>query len=255
VIRRQRPVLARQADVCALAATSGAMIAGAGCTRRARAGTLAWSGACWMMLRWHLGMVDRPGREPRLVAADTLTLARLWGSPIVFSVRREQLLGVLALAAASDVLDGPLARRHGATRLGRDADSAADLAVLVSALARPDLLPPTARVALAARVLAPAALTAAHYFRDADRPAWAQRHASRHAATPTLLGVAVAARGAQRAGGALVVVGSVLALSALRRSMRESSVAAARSYGAKPGSPSTGGLARSASITDDPGVS
>ena len=244
MIRRQRPVLARQADVWALAATSGAVVAGAGCTRRARAGTLAWSAACWVMLRWHLGMVDRPGREPCLVAGDALTLARLWGSPLVFSVRREQLVGVVALAAVSDVLDGPLARRQGATRLGRGVDSAADLTVLVSAFARPDLLPRTARVALAARVLAPAALTTVHYFRDADRPAWAQRHASRHAATPTLLGVAVAARSAQRAGGALVVVGSMLALSALRRSTRESSVAVARSYVAKPGSPSTGGLAR-----------
>ena len=153
VIRRQRPVLARQADLWALAATSGALVAGSGCTRRARAGGLAWSGVCWLMLCWHLGMVDRPGREPCLVAGDALTLARLWGSPLVFSVRREQLVGVVALAAVSDVLDGPLARRQGATRLGRDVDSAADLTVLVSAFARPDLLPRTARVALAARVL------------------------------------------------------------------------------------------------------
>lgn len=223
----------------ALAATSGAVVTAAGCTPRARVGTLAWSAACWMMLRWHLGMVDRPGREPRLVAGDALTLARLWASPLVFSVRREQLVGVVALAAASDVVDGPLARRHGATRLGRDVDSAADLTVLIGAFARPDLLPRTARVALAVRVVAPAALTTVHYFRDADRPAWALRHASRHAATPTLLGVAVAARGAPRAGGVLVVVGTMLALSALRRSTRESSAAVARSYVASPASPST----------------
>jgi len=169
------------------------------------------------MLRWHLGMADRRG----LGAGDALTLARLWGSPLAFTVRREHLVGLIAFAALSDVLDGPLARRRGSTRLGRDVDSAADLAVLVSACARRDLLPAAARVALAVRVLAPALVTTKQYFADARRPAWAQEHASRHAATPTLLGFVVAARGARMTGGALVASGSALALRALLHSTRE----------------------------------
>lgn len=229
-VRRQRPALARQADVWALAATCGAVTAAAGGTRRAPAAVLGWSLACWAMLRWHLGMVDRRG----LGAGDALTLGRLWGSPLALVVRRERFVGVVAAAALSDMLDGPLARRDGSTRLGRDVDSAADLAVLVSACARRDLLPAAARVALAVRVLAPALVTTRQYFGEAQRPSWAQTHASRHAATPTLLGFAAAARGARRTGGALVVAGSALALRALRHSTRESYVRVASSDVAAP---------------------
>ncbi len=223
VVRRERPALARQADAWALAATCATVAAAMGGPRRAPAGLLGWSVACWAMLRWHLGMVDRG----RLAAGDGLTLARLWAGPLVLVLPRGRLVGVVAAAALSDVLDGPLARRAGSTRLGRDVDSAADVAVLVSACARRDLLPAPARLALALRVLAPALLTTQRYFAEAQRPAWAQAHDSRQAATPTLLGLAAAARGSRRTGGALVVAGSALALRALRSSTRAASRAVA----------------------------
>ena len=79
------------------------------------------------MLDWHLGMLEtEAGDERPLGAADALTLARLWSCPLA---RRHPHPWLVVAGAASDLADGRLARVAGPTRLGRDLDSAADLAL------------------------------------------------------------------------------------------------------------------------------
>lgn len=86
----------------------------------------------WAMLEWHLGMVESGSGAPRpLRACDALSLGRLWLAALV---RRRPRASLITLAAASDVLDGRLARRAGATRLGRDLDSAADVTFFLATL-------------------------------------------------------------------------------------------------------------------------
>jgi phosphatidylglycerophosphate synthase len=86
-----------------------------------------WFAGWWLsvaaMLDWHLGMVEGPAGEGRqdLSSADALTLTRLWMVPLLASAQ-EQLAftSLIAIAGLTDTLDGPLARRLGPTRLGRD---------------------------------------------------------------------------------------------------------------------------------------
>lgn len=86
------------------------------------------------------------GRALRTLA-DRLTLLRLFSVPLVWALAllgREVLLAVaLALAAATDMVDGPLARRSGVpSRHGAQLDSVADLLLIASALAFLALLRP-----------------------------------------------------------------------------------------------------------------
>ncbi|MGI8507677.1 MAG: CDP-alcohol phosphatidyltransferase family protein [Solirubrobacteraceae bacterium] len=98
---------------------------------------LAWWLATWQMLDWHLGMAEGGDGQPRaqLAPADAVSLARFWLVPIVPAVARSStgLPAVIALAGATDWLDGALARHDGRTRLGRDLDTTADLAFLATA--------------------------------------------------------------------------------------------------------------------------
>src|SRR3954451_4300305 len=86
----------------------------------------------WAMVDWHLGMVETAaGRERQLVAADALTLARLWAAPIV---RRHPEPWLVATAMATALAGGLRAPPAGPTRLGRDFDSTADTVFLDAAL-------------------------------------------------------------------------------------------------------------------------
>lgn len=211
VTRRCEPDLARGADALALALSgvvTGASLPGG--SRRTLV-AMAWSAGCWAMLRWHLGMARRPGAAA-LGAGDALTAARVWAAPLLASAPRRHLPSLLGLAAVTDALDGPLARRRGGTRLGRDLDSAADTAVLFAIAARRDLLPAAVRGALAARAAIPAALATHAYLAAAERPPWADTGATRRAAAPTLLGLGLAAGGRRRAGATITVAGATLAL-------------------------------------------
>jgi len=71
----------------------------------------------------------------RLSGADAVTLARFWLVLVVPAVARSPagLPLVIALGGLSDWADGALARRSRRTRLGRDLDSTADLALLATA--------------------------------------------------------------------------------------------------------------------------
>lgn len=134
-VRAARPALGRQARTWS--ATGGALwlgLAAAGAQPfRSRLGTgLGWWAACAVMLDWHLGMVETPDGESRpLGAADALTLARAWLVPVAWAEPRAV---VVVAVAASDALDGPLARRGEPTRIGRDLEGLVDACVAIAAL-------------------------------------------------------------------------------------------------------------------------
>jgi phosphatidylglycerophosphate synthase len=124
VIRARRPELVRQSRRWGGAGLAAALPFGA----RVSAEWAFW----WAMVDWHLGMVETAeGQRRPFGAADALTLARLWAAPVV---RRHPEPWLVCLGMATDLLDGPLARRSGPTRLGRDFDSTADTLFLDSAL-------------------------------------------------------------------------------------------------------------------------
>jgi phosphatidylglycerophosphate synthase len=124
VVRGRRPELVRQSRRWGAAGLAAAAPFGG----RPAASWALW----WAMVDWHLGMVEtREGRERGLVAADALTLARLWAAPVV---RRHPEPWLVAAGMATDLADGMLARRAGPTRLGRDFDSTADTLFLDAAL-------------------------------------------------------------------------------------------------------------------------
>ncbi len=91
-----------------------------------------WWALTWLMLDWHIGMIETEDGAPRnLGAADACTLLRVWLVPPAAAAPRPW---ICALALASDGLDGALARRTGPTRLGRDLEGLADVAFAIAAL-------------------------------------------------------------------------------------------------------------------------
>ncbi|MBW3609403.1 MAG: hypothetical protein KY463_13855, partial [Actinobacteria bacterium] len=99
--------------------------------RRTKAFAGSWA-LTWLMLDWHIGMLESEDGEPRnLAAADACTLARVWLAPAAADTPRPW---ICALAFATDGLDGHLARASVPTRLGRDLEGLADAAFAVAAL-------------------------------------------------------------------------------------------------------------------------
>lgn len=128
--RRSRQVRARRPEAVRQSRRWGAAGLAAAVPFGPRA--IAWWVSWWAMVDWHLGMLERADGTPRpLRAPDALTLARVWAVPVV---RRHPIPALVAAGMATDLLDGPLARRAGPTRLGRDLDSSADTAFLDAAL-------------------------------------------------------------------------------------------------------------------------
>jgi hypothetical protein len=199
--RRAYPALTRQAR-----AWSGtALLAGHAARRAARSRGLAapsapawtaWSLTGAAMLDWHLGMLEGPHgeRRDRLRAADALTLSRCWLAPFVAATTAGAPFSTLiAAAGATDYLDGRLARRSGPTRLGRDLDTIADVAVKLAAARaarRAGWLTPDTTCLLAGCQLAGVTAVAGAYFRTGRSPAGVA--AARWVAPPLLGGVALA---------------------------------------------------------------
>jgi phosphatidylglycerophosphate synthase len=217
--RRARPQLARQARqwgiigaaawlwTCAVTRSRSTV------TPRPALG-LGWWLAVWQMLDWHLGMAEGGDGCPRarLSAADAVTMTRFWLVPIVPALARSRsgLPGVIIVAAATDWLDGELARRHGRTRLGRDLDTTADLAFFTTAAL-------TARAAgriaplgfrlFAARQVTGVLVSLLAVFARARRPAIRARP---WGALPRATGLAISTAGLPRAGGTLLVIGCLI---------------------------------------------
>jgi phosphatidylglycerophosphate synthase len=219
-VRRARPELARQAMRWSATGVLGAgtareFIAARGLPAPRRAPALAWWAATAAMLDWHLGMAETLRGEARqLSIADALALIRAGLAPFAAAAAPDArlFLVVLGTGAATDLADGPLARRTGATRLGRDLDYAADVALLAaatSAARRAGWLPGAAARMIAARSAAPAVTFALGYFKDAHRPR-TQHFGDAHWTAPLLYGgLAIAALGRPRAGGMLAGAASL----------------------------------------------
>lgn len=221
-VRRARPALARQAQRWT-AAGAGAWVVlaalGRQPFRRRVRGGLAWWGAVGLMLDWHLGMVESEDGEPRaLGAADALTLARAWLVPVV----ADDLDPVAVLAAAaSDVLDGVLARAAVPTRAGRDLEGTVDACLLVAGLAAARRTGRIGRAPLAlelARQGAGTAYALAAYFGRGEPPRADVTRAGRVATPLRVAGLAAAGAGRRRAGGALLACGSLAGIAALASS-------------------------------------
>lgn len=89
------------------------------------------------MLDWHVGMLQRPDGRPLggIGAPNLISLARLGAAPVLVGLKPVGIGVAVLICAASDVVDGVLARRHDlVTRLGRWLDGAADGVILVTAV-------------------------------------------------------------------------------------------------------------------------
>lgn len=225
VTRRARPELARQVHGWLgmwLAASAGARVpAAARLFPRVPPGReLRWWAATALLLRWHLGMVEGPRGEPRerLGRADALALGRVWAAPRLARAREPgAFLALLALVSAADAVDGPLARRSGATRLGRDLDRLADLCAFgaaVGAAGRAGWVTPWARRAFALRCAAGAGYVTAHYFLRTVAPRPVARDVTRVLTPALVAGLAVGAVGARRVGSVAVAGASLVTLAA-----------------------------------------
>jgi phosphatidylglycerophosphate synthase len=180
--------------------------------RRLRLG-LAWWSATELMLDWHLGMVETAdGRMRNLGAADALTLTRAWLVPVALDTPTPL---VCAAAAASDALDGPLARRAGATRAGRDLEVLVDACFAAAALRgalRHDWLPPAVVRVELVRLGAGLAYAVTAYFGTARPPRTALLRAARLTTILRAGGLMLAGTSRHRAAAALVLAGSATSI-------------------------------------------
>jgi hypothetical protein len=187
--------------------------------RRLQAG-LGWWAAAALMLDWHLGMVETEDGRPRpLGPADALTLLRVWRAPAVLDDPRPALV---ALAGASDVLDGVVARAGEPTRIGRDLEGLADACFAAAALRgarRRGLVGPAVTTAELARLGTGVAYALAVWFGTAARPdPWLLRAA--RLTTPLRVGGLVAAGlGRRRLGEALMLGGCAASVLCVARSV------------------------------------
>ncbi len=176
--------------------------------RRTEAFAGSWA-LTWLMLDWHIGMLESEDGEPRnLGAADACTLARVWLAPAAADTPQPWMC---ALAFATDGLDGQLARASVPTRLGRDLEGLADAAFAVAALRgarRCGWLGRAAAAAELARIAGGLGYALLVWFGSAQAPDPRVLHAAR-VTTPIRAGGLVAAGlGRRRLADALVLAGA-----------------------------------------------
>lgn len=219
--RRSRPALARQArrwEATGAAAWAALAAVGAEPFRRRLGPGLAGWAASGAMLEWHLGMVETPAGEPRVLgAADAVTLARAWLAPAVAGGAHPRL----CLAGfVSDAVDGPLARAGRPTRLGRDLETVADgafgAAVLLGAV-RARRVPPAVVALEALRAGAALATALGAYLGAAVPPPPAVARAGRRSAPLRAGGLVALTAGRRRTGTVLTAAGSLAGTAALLR--------------------------------------
>lgn len=176
--------------------------------RRTRA-FVAWWALTWLMLDWHIGMVESEDGEARnLSAADACTLARVWLVPAAADTPQPWMC---ALAFASDGLDGRLARACVPTRLGRDLEGLADTAFAIAALRgarRRGWLGRAAARAELARMAAGLGYALLYWFGSARAPDPCILHAARVTTPLRAGGLVVAGLGRRRLADALVIAGA-----------------------------------------------
>jgi len=214
-IRRKRPELARRAW--------GWMALGAAACLplRERQRALAWWALVAIMVDWHLGMVESEDGEPRnLSAADALTLGRAWLVPVALDAPTPL---ICATAAASDVLDGRVARRVGTTRAGRDLEGLVDTCFAAAALRgarRRGWLGRRVVAAELGRLGAGFAYALFVYFGRAQAPPDDLLHAARATTALRAAGLVAAGTGRRPAADALMLSGSAASVALLARAAR-----------------------------------
>jgi hypothetical protein len=223
-VRRARPELARRAYGWMLAGAAlwvALAAGGAEPFRRRLRGGLAWWAATALMLDWHLGMLESDDGQPRnLAAADALTLARAWLVPVALDSPTPLVCGA---AAATDVLDGVLARRAGPTRAGRDLEGLVDAcfgaSALVGARRRGWIGRPSVAAELA-RLGAGFGYALYVYFGRATAPDPAVTRAARITTPVRAAGLIAAGAGRRRLADALVGGGSLGSVAAIAGALR-----------------------------------
>jgi hypothetical protein len=176
----------------------------------------AWWALTWLMLDWHIGMLETEDGAPRnLSAADACTLVRVWLVPAAADTPQAWMC---ALALATDGLDGRLARAHAMpTRLGRDFEGLADIAFAAASLRgarRRGWLSRAAARAELARIAAGLGYTVAVWFGTA-RPPDARLLRAARATTPVrAAGLVAAGLRRRRVADALVAGGAAAGLAA-----------------------------------------
>ncbi|HWI07775.1 MAG TPA: hypothetical protein VNT54_09700 [Solirubrobacteraceae bacterium] len=210
--RAARPQVARRTRgwiAIGAAAWAALALGGREPYRRRRGAFAAWWALTWLMLDWHIGMLESEDGEPRnLGPADAFTLARVWLVPAAADAPRTWMC---VLALASDGLDGRLARASAPTRLGRDLEGLADAAFAAAALRgarrRGWLGGPAANAELA-RIGAGLGCTMLVWLGTARAPDAVVLHAARVTTPLRCGGLAAATLGRRRLADALVTAGA-----------------------------------------------
>jgi phosphatidylglycerophosphate synthase len=222
-VRRARPELARQARRWTAAGAAAWLVpaaAGREPFRRRAAAGLAWWAVCAVMLDWHLGMVEEEdGRPASLAAADGCTLARAWLVPVAADAAHP---AAVALAAATDLLDGRLARASRTTRAGRDLEGLVDLCFAVAALRGARRAGGVSRAAVAAeatRLGAGLGFSLWTYFGRAAPPSPALVRAARLTTPVRVAGLLAAGAGRRREADALVLTGAAASVGLVARAV------------------------------------
>jgi phosphatidylglycerophosphate synthase len=175
------------------------------------------------MLDWHLGMVETPDGRPRaLGGADAVTLARAWLVPVALDSPSAL---VCALAGATDVLDGRLARAAEPTRIGRDLEGLVDTCFAAAALragVRDGRIGGGVVAGELARLGAGFAYALCVYFGRAAAPDPRVTRAARVSTPVRVAGLIAAGLGRRRLAGALVGAGALWSLAALATALRSS---------------------------------
>jgi hypothetical protein len=199
----------------ALALARGAPFAG-----RTRSFVVWWA-LTWLMLDWHIGMLETEDGTPRnLGAADACTLLRVWLVPAAAGAPRPW---ICVLALFSDGLDGVLARRRGPTRIGRDLEGLADAAFAAAALrgaARRGWLGRGAARAELARIALGIGYGAAVWLGRARAPEARVLHAARATTPVRAAGLVAAGLGRRRTADALVIAGALCSALATAAAVR-----------------------------------
>ena len=222
--RRARPRTARRTRnwVCAGAGAWAALaLAGREPFRRRAGAFAAWWALTWLMLDWHIGMVEtEDGRERNLGAADACTLVRVWLVPAAADTPAPWMC---ALALATDGLDGRLARATQPTRIGRDLEGLADWAFAAAALrgaVRRGWLGRGAGAGELVRLTAGLAYALVVWFGSARAPDPRVLHAARVTTPVRAAGLIAAGLGHRRLAGALVAGGAGWSVVIIGRALR-----------------------------------
>jgi hypothetical protein len=188
---------------------------------RSRAGAFAaWWALTWLMLDWHIGMVEtEDGRVRNLGPADACTLVRVWLVPAAMDTPAPWMC---VLAFATDGLDGRLARASEPTRIGRDLEGLADWAFAAAALrgaVRSGRLGRGAGRSELARLGIGLGYALYIWFGSATAPDPRVLHAARVTTPVRAAGLVAAGLGHARLAGALVAGGAGWSAAAIGRAL------------------------------------